>query len=93
MALGDTYKATRDAVANALTNLISSSVVWVKGPLAWLTTKGLEWVMNIIARPLYDYLERKRLEKPIDKTIEQKIEAVKTAKTEAEINTAIDNMP
>lgn len=93
MALGDAYKASRDVIAKALTTMISSSAVWVKGPLAWACTASIKWIMNIVTRPLYDYLERKKVEAPINKDIEQKIDAVKTAKTEAEINHAIDEMP
>jgi hypothetical protein len=93
MALGDAYKTGRNFIAGVITNIVGASVVWVKGPLAWGLKQAIEWFLNVTARPLYDLLERKKVEIPIKQDIDKKIEAVKTAKTEAEINKAIDEMP
>lgn len=93
MALGDGYKKYRDIVAQLIIGALGATVVWLKGPLAWISTKGLEMLMNVVVRPLYDLVERKVVEAPIKKDIDKKIEAVKTAKTEPEINQAIDEMP
>ena len=93
MKLGDPYKYGRTVISKALTAVITTAVPWIRGPLAFACTQAIKWLMNVCTRPLYDYLERKAVEIPINKDIDKKIEAVKTAKTEAEINQAIDEMP
>jgi hypothetical protein len=93
MALGDSFKVFRDTTAAILTKMISNSVVWVKGPVAWICNQVIEFLLNVLVRPFYEKAERAKETAPTNKEVDKKIEAVKKAQTEAEIDKAIDEMP
>jgi hypothetical protein len=90
--IGAPYKFGRDLVAKA-GSMAANYYLHIPKFFNWFIEKPIKWTLDIIAKPLYDWCERKGLTWGGKIKMDKATEELKDAKTKTDIDNAIDNVP